>query len=104
MKSTANNCTVEINSSGDCSIRNIIYMLGCKKCPNQYIGESERSLREIFLEHKGYVTKTNFTKATDLHFNEKGHSVSEREIQILEKYSNLTLVQETKREDVDQQI
>ena len=80
VKSTSNNFSVDINSSVDCSSRNIIYMLGCKRCPEQYIGESERSLRERFSEHKGYVTK-----ATGSHFNERGHSLSVMEITILEK-------------------
>ena len=60
-------------------------MLGCKRCPEQYIGETERSLRERFSEHKGYVTNKNLTKATGSHFNERGHSVSDMEITILEK-------------------
>ena len=88
VNSTANNCTIEINSSVDCSSRNISYMLGSKKCPNKYIGESERSVKERYLEHKGYVTNKICTKATGLHFNEKGHSVIDMEITILEKVFN----------------
>ena len=60
-------------------------MLGCKWCPQQYIWESERSLKERFSEHEGYVSNQISTKATGAHFNEKGHSVSDMEITILEK-------------------
>ena len=88
VKSTSNNCTVDINCSVDCSTRNVIYLLGCKKCPQQYIGESERSIKERFSEHKGYVTNSILTKATCLHFNQKGHSVSNMEITIMEKFFN----------------
>ena len=88
MQSSLFSYTVEINSSVDCSSRNIIYLLGCKRCPNQYIGESERSLKERFFEHKGYVTNNMVTKATGLHFNERGHSVSDMEITVLEKLFN----------------
>ena len=91
VKSTANNYTVEINSSVDCSSKNVIYLLGCKKCPQQYIGESERSLKERFSEHKGYVNNKTYTKATGLHFNQKGHSVSDMEVTILEKVYNTDL-------------
>ena len=34
-----------------------IYLLGCNKCPQQYIGETERMLKERFTEH-------NISKAT----------------------------------------
>ena len=54
-KATATNFKMNINCSVDCSTRNIIYLLGCRKCPQQYIGETEHSLKERFSEHKGYV-------------------------------------------------
>ena len=61
----------------DCSTRKIMYLLGCRKFPRQYIGETERSLRERFSEHKGYVNTRNMTKSTGIHLNEKGHSISD---------------------------
>ena len=51
----------------------------------QYIGESERTLRDRFSEHKGYVVNSKLTKATGEHFNLKGHKVSDMRITILEK-------------------
>ena len=76
---------MEIKSSVHCSTSNIIYLLGCKKCPQQYIGESERMLRERFSEHKGYVNTRNMSKATGAHFNSRGHCTSDKEITIIEK-------------------
>ena len=87
-KATATNFKMNINCSVDCSTRNIIYLLGCRKCPQQYIGETERSLKERFSEHKGYVNTKNMTKATGIHFNEKGHKISDMQISILEKVFN----------------
>ena len=86
--STSNNCKVDINSSVTCSSSNIIYLLGCKRCPQQYIGETERSLKERFSEHRGYVTNNVTSKATGKHFNEKSHRVSDMTITILEKIFN----------------
>ena len=80
---TSTNYKTNINTMVSCSSKNIIYLLGCKKCPQQYIGESERSLRERFVEHRGYVNTRNFSKTTGVHFNEKGHSVSDMEISIV---------------------
>ena len=78
----------EINVSANCQTKNCIYMLVCRKCPQQYIGETERSIKERFLEHKGYVRNTMLTKATGNHFNQRGHSVYDMEITVVEKIFN----------------
>ena len=82
------NFTIDINVSANCQTTNCINLTCCKKCPQQYVGESERSLKERFLEHKGYVNNRILTKATGAHFNEKGHSISDMEITIIEKIFN----------------
>ena len=67
---------------------NIIYLLGCNRCPQQYIGETERTLKERFAEHRGYVKNKIYTKTTGKHFNEVGHRESDMTITILEKVLN----------------
>ena len=64
---------------------NIKYLLGCTKCPQQYIVEKERTLEERFSKHKCYVNTNKRSKATGVHFNAKGHSVSDMEITVIEK-------------------
>ena len=54
----------------------------------QYIGETERMLKDRFSEHKGYVNNNNISKTTGMHFNQKGHSVSNMQITIIEKVYN----------------
>ena len=88
MKATSTNYKTDINCTVDCSTNNIIYLLGCKKCPQQYIGETERTLKDRFAEHRGYVNTNNQTKTTGVHFNSKGHSVSDMLITVIEKVHN----------------
>ena len=88
VKATSANCNTDINCSVNCSTNNIIYLLRCKKCPQQYIGETERKLKDRFAEHKGYVNTNNQTKTTGVHFNTKGHSVSDMLITVVEKVYN----------------
>ena len=64
IQATATNYKKDITTNGDCFSSNIIYLLGCRKCPQQYIGEMERTLKERFSEHKGYVNTNNQSKAT----------------------------------------
>ena len=45
-------------------------------------------IKERFLEHKGYANNNNQTKATGLHFNQKGHSVHNMRITVLERVFN----------------
>ena len=71
VQSTASKCTVEINRPVNCQTRNILYCITCTKYSLQYIGESERSLKDRFSEHKGYVVNNKLTKATGEHFNQK---------------------------------
>ena len=61
---------------------------GCSKCPQQYIRETERMLKERFAEHKGYVTSNNQTETTGKHFNQRGHNVSNIQITVIKKIFN----------------
>ena len=49
---------------------------------------TERTVRERFLEHKGYVTSKLLSKATGAHFNQQGHSFSDMKVTVLEKIFN----------------
>ena len=63
-------------------------MLGCKKCPTQYIGETHRTLQDRFSEHLGYVKNKHLNKVTGEHFNSKGHKQSDMTITVIEKQHN----------------
>ena len=85
VKSTQTKYSVAINLSVDCQTMNIIFMLGCRRCKAQYIGESQRTLQDRFSEHLGYVRNPHTMKATGEHFNSKGHKQSGMMITIIEK-------------------
>ena len=81
------NFTWNIRSPVNCETSNIVYMVECKKdqCGQRYIGESKRTLKERFQEHKGYINKIFPTQATGVHFNLPGHNLSDATFTILEK-------------------
>ena len=85
VRATAINFTAEITDQVNCQTKNIVYCIGCKKCPVQYIGESQRSLQDRIAEHRGYITNKHLSKATGQHFNLPGHQLSDMEVTILEK-------------------
>ena len=49
------NFAIEINTEVNCQTRNVIYLIECKKCKEQYVGETNRALQHRFSEHLGYV-------------------------------------------------
>ena len=98
VKSTSNNMRIDINTGVNCLSSNVVYLIGCKKCTQQYIGETDRSVKERFLEHKSYVTSRLMNKATGSHFNEPGHSVSDMTLTILEKIFNQNPLYRKQRE------
>ena len=85
VNSSATNFNVDITEDVNCLSRNIIYCITCDKCQMQYIGETGRSAKDRFKEHIGYVEKLQLEKATGMHFNLPGHSVSDMKFVILEK-------------------
>ena len=85
VQSTSSKCTVDINRPVNCQTKNILYCITCEKCSLQYIGESERTLKERFSEHKGYVLNNKLNKGTGEHYNMKGHKVSDMRVTIIEK-------------------
>ena len=65
-------------------------MIECQKstCNSRYIGETNRSLKDRFLEHKGYIVTKKLNQATGYHFNKPGHSLNDFKIFIIEKIKN----------------
>ena len=71
----------------------IVYMLQCKKSScqqnerkqTQYIGETERKLRDRICEHLGYINTKKLNQPAGEPFNLPGHSRSDMKVLILER-------------------
>ena len=57
-----------------CGTRNVVYLITCRKCTKQYIGQTYRTYRECILEHLGYIRRKRMETATGKHFNLPGHT------------------------------
>mgnify|MGYP003338823540 CR=1 FL=1 len=85
IKATSSDHKVEIQQHYNCHTKNIVYCLECKKCRQQYIGQSVQTLSDRFANHRGYVNNKHLDKATGAHFNQPGHSISDMSITVIEK-------------------
>ena len=59
---------------------NLTYMIQCKRCKKQYVGETKRTLRERFKEHRQATNNplhANATAAVPSHFNQPGATRSQ---------------------------
>ena len=83
-----NNFSIDINTEVICQTKNIIYVIECKKCKEQYVRESNRTLHIGSLNTLGYVRNKHFNKVTGEHCNLRGHSQSDMLITIVEKNYN----------------
>ena len=52
----------------DCDSMNIIYLIHCKECDKQYVGQTKRSLRRRAYEHRKAIENHHQT-AVGIHFN-----------------------------------
>ena len=59
-----------------CESSNIIYLISCKKCPKQYLGESKNKLRTRFNAHRSDI-KLKKDKPVSNHFNLDDHSLDD---------------------------
>ena len=85
VRAKATSEVVEINTNVSCRDSNVVYLINCGHCGEQYIGETEKTLHTRFSQHQGYVRNTDLLKATGEHFNQRGHSLSDMRVTILEK-------------------
>ncbi|CAG2219684.1 unnamed protein product [Mytilus edulis] len=91
------------NYIGDCNTPNIIYMITCKSCKQQYVGKSKRPFKARLGEHLRYV-KNKSTEPTGKHFNQTGHNIHHMSFEIIEVLwndpnDNTSDVLRSKRED-----
>ena len=85
-----NNFNWNIITSVNCETFNSVYMLTCTKgrCrgnERNYIGETERKLKDGICEHLGYINTKKTNKPAGYHFNIPGHNRHDLKVLILEK-------------------
>ena len=69
--------TYHIKSHVTCTTFNVIYMIQCRLCNLQYIGETKRRLKDRFNEHRRPVlnpTSNYISTAVSEHFLSSNHS------------------------------
>ena len=61
-----------------------MYLTECQKCGIQYVGQTARKFKDRIREHVNDI-KNNKDTANAMHYNTKGHSVSDFRALIIER-------------------
>ena len=84
VKSTVNSLTHQISGDFSCSTLGVIYLVTCRKCNLQYIGQTSRKFCVRMKEHITDIKKAE-DKVMGRHFNLQGHSLDDFTVQVIEK-------------------
>ena len=69
----------------DCRSENIIYLMFCKVCNFQYVGETKNRLQTRFSKHKSDIRSGNACQIIHKHFEESGHGIDNCKVLPIEK-------------------
>ena len=84
VKSTVNSLTHQISGDFSCNSLGVIYLVTCRKCNLQYIGQTSRKFCVRMKEHITDIKKAE-DKVMGRHFNLQGHSLDDFTVQVIEK-------------------
>ena len=62
-----------------------VYLIKCRKCNKQYVGETENALHIRLNGHRSNVKTKKMEKPVAAHFNLPGHSMEDLTIVVIEK-------------------
>ena len=74
-KSTTYNKSFTIKADCNCSTNDVIYLITCKLCHMQYVGESGQNLRDRMNNHKSTIRTNNKKSPIAIHFNSPNHTI-----------------------------
>lgn len=74
-------------NNSNCHSNNVIYLISCRRCGLQYVGQSHRRLHERICGHRSDInTKKSTTIA--IHFNSTGHRITDLRVMCIETVPN----------------
>nr|XP_039273918.1 uncharacterized protein LOC120347871 [Styela clava] len=87
---------MNINQRITCNSENVIYLITCRKCGMQYVGETGRHLKYRITEHIRSTNQKNKDLAVGKHFNQSGHSINDFLVIGIEKQYRDQVYRQTK--------
>ena len=83
--STTTGAQFRVKATADCGTRNVVYLIECKQCNIQSVGETENALRVRLTGHRSDIKNRRIEKPVAKHFSLPGHSIDDLKIMTIEK-------------------
>ena len=80
---TRMNKTYELHGTYDCTTSNVVYVLTCKLCKVQYVGEMQNKLLTHMAQHQFIVNHNDQYKPVACHYNSPGHCLRHMSMAII---------------------
>ncbi|CAG2200335.1 unnamed protein product [Mytilus edulis] len=77
IKATQTEKTIKITEPITCLTTSVIYIIKCKKCNKQYIGQTGNTICERFYGHMNDIKNKNEHKPVSKHFSAEGHNTND---------------------------
>lgn len=83
--SHSNGSSHQIRTPSTCKSSNVIYVIQCRKCGLQYVGETGQSLNQRMNSHRSDIKKVAEDKPISQHYNLPNHSANDLSVTVVEK-------------------
>ena len=84
-QSTVTGQSYTVLTSATCKTKNLVYLIECRKCRKQYVGETENALHIRLNGHRSDIRTNKTEKPVAEHFNLPGHYMENLTIMVIEK-------------------
>ena len=75
-----------------------MYVIACKRCGKQYVGETEQALHERMNSHRSDIRKKTKEKPVAAHFCSDGHTLSDFSVVVVDQLHQADPVLQKNRE------
>ena len=74
-----------LQTTATCKMKNLVYLIECRRCKKQYVGETENALHIRLNGHRSDIRHNRAEKPVGAHFNLPEHSIEDLTILVVEK-------------------
>lgn len=83
-----------------CNTSNVIYLISCRRCGIQYVGETKNTLKQRLYGHRSTIKTRKLDTPVGEHFNLPNHSIFDLSVQAIESLRNRSEIVRRSREKV----
>ena len=83
--STTTDKVFRVKATADCCTKNVVYVIKCKKCATQYVGETENALRVRLTAHRLDINHQGTDRPVVIHLCQPDLSIHDLTIMVVKK-------------------